>query len=125
MNYEAQIFGFEYSKKEVNRAIRFKEQYPDAKPIFPLIEKKLTKPECLYYLEQAGIKRPTMYTLGYGNNNCIGCVKGGKGYWNKIRRDFPEYFNVWQTQNVRWATPVFAESIWMNYKIGRVHSKSL
>ena len=25
-------------------------------------------------------------------NNCIGCVKGGMGYWNKIRRDFPERF---------------------------------
>ena len=33
-----------------------------------------------------------MYTLGYGNNNCIGCVKGGKGYWNKIRVDFPDFF---------------------------------
>ena len=93
MEYEAQVFGFEFSKKEVNRAIRFKEQYPASKPIFPLIEKKLTKPECLYYLEAAGIERPEMYKLGYGNNNCIGCVKGGKGYWNKIRKDFPEYFD--------------------------------
>ena len=33
-----------------------------------------------------------MYRLGYQNNNCIGCVKGGKGYWNKIREDFPETF---------------------------------
>jgi len=33
-----------------------------------------------------------MYKLGYKNNNCIGCVKGGKGYWNKIRVDFPEHF---------------------------------
>lgn len=33
-----------------------------------------------------------MYRLGYHNNNCIGCVKGGMGYWNKIRRDFPETF---------------------------------
>lgn len=24
--------------------------------------------------------------------NCIGCVKGGMGYWNKIRRDFPAVF---------------------------------
>lgn len=23
---------------------------------------------------------------------CIGCVKGGMGYWNRIRRDFPEVF---------------------------------
>jgi hypothetical protein len=34
-----------------------------------------------------------MYKLGYNNNNCIGCVKGGIGYWNKIRKDFPERFN--------------------------------
>ena len=33
-----------------------------------------------------------MYRLGYTNANCIGCVKGGKGYWNKIREDFPEIF---------------------------------
>ena len=33
-----------------------------------------------------------MYDLGYPNNNCIGCVKGGMGYWNKIRVDFPEVF---------------------------------
>jgi hypothetical protein len=34
-----------------------------------------------------------MYQLGYSNNNCIGCVKGGMGYWNKIRQDFPEVFD--------------------------------
>ena len=33
-----------------------------------------------------------MYRLGYKNNNCIGCVKGQAGYWNKIRVDFPERF---------------------------------
>jgi len=93
MDYSAQVFGFEYTKKEVNRAIRFQEQYPDAKPLFPLIEHKMNKPECLYYLERQGIRRPRMYELGYNNNNCIGCVKGGMGYWNKIRQDFPESFD--------------------------------
>lgn len=34
-----------------------------------------------------------MYRLGYRNNNCIGCVKGGPGYWNKIRVDFPDVFD--------------------------------
>jgi hypothetical protein len=33
-----------------------------------------------------------MYDLGYANNNCVGCVKGGMGYWNKIRKDFPDVF---------------------------------
>jgi hypothetical protein len=26
------------------------------------------------------------------NNNCIGCPRGGMGYWNNIRRHFPEVF---------------------------------
>jgi len=26
-------------------------------------------------------------------NNCIGCVKGGLGYWNLIRKHFPEAFD--------------------------------
>ena len=35
-----------------------------------------------------------MYKLGYNNNNCIGCVKASNlGYWNKIRKDFPEVFD--------------------------------
>lgn len=93
VNYCNQVFGFEFSKRELNRAIRFKEQYPQAKALFPLIEAKMTKPECTYFIEQAGIKIPKMYDLGYSNNNCIGCVKGSAGYWNKIRVDFPETFD--------------------------------
>ncbi len=93
LDFEGQVFGFEFSKKEINRAIRFKEQYPVAKPFFPLIEKKMTKPECLHFLSKSGISSPKMYDLGYKNNNCIGCVKGGAGYWNKIRVDFPDQFN--------------------------------
>lgn len=87
-----QVWGFEFSVNEINRAIRFQEQNPRNKPLFPLIEQQLTKAECLGILQKAGIKLPAMYRLGYHNNNCIGCVKGGMGYWNKIRRDFPETF---------------------------------
>ena len=53
----------------------------------------ITKADCYRILTQAGIGLPAMYRLGYRNNNCIGCVKGGAGYWNKIRRDFPEAFD--------------------------------
>jgi hypothetical protein len=34
-----------------------------------------------------------MYKLGFHNNNCIGCVKGGMSYWNMIRKHFPEEFD--------------------------------
>ena len=43
-------------------------------------------------ISEAGIELPAMYRLGYSNNNCVGCVKGGMGYWNKIRKDFPDIF---------------------------------
>lgn len=88
-----QVFGFEYSLKEINRAVRFLQQYPEAHPRFPLIEMRITKNECADILLKAGIALPAMYLLGYSNNNCIGCVKGGMGYWNKIRIDFPWAFN--------------------------------
>lgn len=89
-----QVWGFEYNKKEVNRAIRHGQQYPNTKPLFPLIEKGLDKNQCAGMLLSAGIALPEMYLLGYSNNNCIGCVKGGKGYWNKIRVDFPSVFEL-------------------------------
>ena len=58
-----------------------------------LIDRGLTKSDCLAMVERAGIKLPVMYELGYEHNNCIGCVKAGMGYWNKIRVDFPEAFD--------------------------------
>ncbi len=77
---------------EVNRAERLKESMPQFEHRFPLIENHLSKESSHAILEKLGIKRPRMYDLGYPNNNCVGCIKGGMGYWNKIRKDFPEVF---------------------------------
>jgi hypothetical protein len=43
-------------------------------------------------VERAGIELPVMYKQGYEHNNCVGCVKAGSGYWNKIRIDYPAEF---------------------------------
>lgn len=90
-SWKSQVFGFDNS--EVNRFTRFRQQYPKAKAIAPLISKNLDKPSCLAMLQREGIELPAMYRLGFHNNNCIGCVKGGKGYWCAIRKHFPEVFN--------------------------------
>lgn len=84
------IWGYDCSER--HRADGVFESMPEQKHIFPLIERNLTKEDCHGMLAELNIKRPAMYDLGYRNNNCIGCVKGGMGYWNKIRRDFPEVF---------------------------------
>lgn len=56
------------------------------------IRRRIPKAECHAICAKIGLKRPVMYDMGYPNNNCIGCVKGGMGYWNRIRRDFPDVF---------------------------------
>ena len=87
---DIQVFG--YTVEERDRADRLCAAYPEIKAWFPLIEKNLTKDNCIGMVKILGIEVPMMYRLGYNNNNCIGCVKGGAGYWNKIRKDFPEQF---------------------------------
>ncbi len=81
-----------YDLKETHRAERIKETYPEFNHEFPLIENRISKAQAHGILKGLGLNRPAMYDLGYSNNNCVGCVKGGMGYWNKIRVDFPEVF---------------------------------
>lgn len=88
---DIQVFG--YTTEERRRASRFREQNPEIALICPLIDRDLTKNDCLAIVDRAGIALPVMYRLGYHNNNCIGCPKGGMGYWNKIRVDFPDSFD--------------------------------
>lgn len=87
---DIQIFGF--TAEEEDRASDFFDRNSYMIGRAPLIERGLSKADCLAMIADAGIEIPAMYRLGYRNNNCIGCVKGGAGYWNKIRRDFPETF---------------------------------
>ena len=84
------VWGFDLQEK--NRAQRLFTSMPEFDHYFPLIENNITKQDAHGIMQKAGIKRPYMYELGYPNNNCIGCIKGGAGYWNKIRIDFPDVF---------------------------------
>ena len=84
------IWGYDLNEK--HRISRIIERYPNFNHIFPLVEHNLKKQDAHAILARHGIKRPKMYDLGYQNNNCIGCVKGGMGYWNRIRKDFPDVF---------------------------------
>lgn len=81
-----------YTAEERHRYDDWLEDWPDRKIIAPLIERGLTKGDCKVMVERAGIEIPYMYRLGYDNANCIGCVKGGLGYFRAIREDFPDQF---------------------------------
>jgi len=88
------IHVFGYTAEEQHRVDRFIDANNDAEIWAILVEKGLTKEDCLAMIDRAGIRLPEMYRMGYRNNNCIGCVKGGAGYWNKIRKDFPDVFRL-------------------------------
>jgi hypothetical protein len=81
-----------YTIDEQHRADNFRKNNFELGCAFPLIEQKLTKGDCHAIVREAGIEQHAMYRLGFENANCIGCVKGGAGYWNRIKVIFPERF---------------------------------
>ncbi|EIF30940.1 hypothetical protein BCh11DRAFT_06452 [Burkholderia sp. Ch1-1] len=89
---DVMVFG--YTAEEADRLDDFRELNPDRPVIAPLVDAGLTKDDCKAMVERAGIALPAMYLMGYDNANCIGCVKGGEGYWRAIREDFPDYFEA-------------------------------
>lgn len=94
--FEHQVFGFEFDKKEFNRALGLTLNHPKTESIYPLLMMGYDKDKCLEIVTNAGIEVPRMYKLGFRNNNCFktGCVQGGIGYWQKMKKDFPEKFNA-------------------------------
>lgn len=92
--YAVQAFGFDAD--ELNRARAMRENYPGTRPIFPLIYELMGKGEAIKVLQKNGIEPPLSYRMGYRNNNCLntGCVKGGIGYWQKFRVDYPDRFDA-------------------------------
>jgi len=92
-SYSHQAFGFD--SNELVRARNMRNNYPDSRPIFPLIYTLVSKGESIKILQKNGIEPPNSYKMGYSNNNCLktGCVQGGIGYWQKFAVDFPERFD--------------------------------
>lgn len=88
------IMVFGYTAEEEDRLEDFRDRNPKLQVLAPLIEAGLGKDDCKAMVDRAGLVLPIMYRMGYDNANCIGCVKGGEGYWRAIRADFPEYFEA-------------------------------
>jgi 3'-phosphoadenosine 5'-phosphosulfate sulfotransferase (PAPS reductase)/FAD synthetase len=105
-----------YSSEEEDRYDRWIDANNDKLISAPLIDRGLDKGACLAIVARAGIKLPILYEMGYDHNNCIGCVKGGAWYWNKIRVDFPERFQE-QMELEEWlghpTLRINGESVWL------------
>lgn len=85
------VLGF--TADEVKRHERFCLTERNVLPV--LIELGITKSDCFEIIKNAGIELPKIYSLGFPNANCIGCVKSTSGaYWNLVKREFPAQFDV-------------------------------
>lgn len=90
---DVHLFGYTADKLDVTRAKEFAARSPGLTIRFPLIERGLTKQACFALIEQAGIRRPAVYDMGYPNGNCPGCVKASSpDYWALVRLRHPEVF---------------------------------
>jgi hypothetical protein len=91
---DVHVFGYTADKADADRAKRLRDNYPELTINTPLIDAGLTKAACLAMIEQAGIKPPLVYSLGFQNANCLPCVKAtSPAYWALVRKHFPDKFD--------------------------------
>ncbi len=93
------VLGFTADEKK--RSDRFM-KFERSNLIPVLINENITKIDCFRIINEAGIKLPEIYSLGYPNANCIGCVKSSSPtYWNLVRKTFPDIYNERAEQSRR------------------------
>src|SRR5690606_13269810 len=84
---DTHLWGYTADAEDLKRWQRMRQEYPRMKQRAPLIERGLTKEACLAIIERAGIAPPRIYSLGFPNANCIGCVKSSSpAYWALVRK---------------------------------------
>lgn len=85
------VFGLTAEEKE--RITKFENNNPELRLDWILRDQGYNKKRCFHLLQDAGIRLPEIYSLGFENANCIGCVKASSPhYWARVRRLFPDVF---------------------------------
>jgi hypothetical protein len=88
---DVHVFG--YTADEARRIATFEANNPELRCAWLLRDCAINKNDCYRLLNEAGIRLPAMYALGFDHNNCLGCVKAtSPAYWNRVRRLFPAVF---------------------------------
>lgn len=103
-----------YDLNERNRAKRMLEGMPEFDHEYPLIDRMLSKEDVHGMCVELGIKRPVMYDMGYPNNNCIGCVRGGKVTGTLSGATSPRCLRAERNSNANLGIPVLRTCSLMN-----------
>ena len=106
------VWGMDYGERE--RCERIRQSMPRHEHVFPLVDAMMTKAHAHEVLRASGLKRPATYDLGFHNNNCMGCLKGGMGYFNLVRVLAPEVF--WKRSKLERDLnfPIIGKGIWLD-----------
>ena len=98
-NIDYHVLGFTIDEWERQKKFNERER---ANTLPVLINELITKADCFAILKKANIKLPEIYSLGYPNANCIGCVKAtSPTYWNLVKNTFPAIFEQRAEQSRR------------------------
>jgi hypothetical protein len=92
---DTHVFGYTWDADDIRRFDAFKANYPEVSARAPLIEREITKANCLALMQDTGIAPPRTYAMGFPNANCLkrGCVKAtSPSYWALFREKFPDRF---------------------------------
>lgn len=92
---DVHVFGYTDDSHDRFRFENFGKNYPELIVVAPLIERGITKANCLALLQDVGISPPRTYAMGFPNANCLktGCVKStSPDYWALFRQEFPDRF---------------------------------
>lgn len=77
------VLGFTADEKDRHEKF-VKSERGNVLPI--LIDLEITKEDCFEILKESNIRLPEIYSFGFPNANCIGCVKAtSPTYWNLVR----------------------------------------
>jgi hypothetical protein len=92
---DVHAFGYTWDSRDRARFEAFQKNYPDLIVRAPLIEREISKANCLAMIQDVGIEPPRTYAMGFPNANCLmsGCVKAtSPDYWSLFRKVFPDRF---------------------------------
>jgi len=93
------VFGFTAEEKRRHNNFVLAER-ENVLPV--LIDARMTRAMCADMLRGAGIALPRIYSWGFPNANCVGCVKAtSPTYWNLVRDVAPEVFRQRAEQSRR------------------------
>lgn len=94
---DVHVFGYTADRLDAARFRSLQANYFELKVEAPLITAGITKAASLAMIENAGIRLPRSYAMGFPNANCLktGCVKAtSPDYWSLFRKTFPDRFTA-------------------------------